>query len=208
MTTEVLVLNRSFYAIQVISWQRALSLVYLDHASVVDPDYRTYSFDDWKELSLTIKEHAAGFVHTPSFSIAIPDVIALKLYDRLPSHEVKFTRHNIYEHYNYRCCYCGKKFPSPELNLEHVTPRSRGGKTCWENIVTACIPCNLKKADKLPAEAGMKLIIQPTKPKWRGGVSLFVRSPLKMRSSWQRFLDTMYWNQELEREDPSGTGPQ
>jgi 5-methylcytosine-specific restriction endonuclease McrA len=200
MGSDVLVLNRSFYAIQITSWQRALSLVYLDHASVVDTDFKTYSFEDWRQLSEMIKDCPAGFARTPRFKVAIPEVIALKLYDRLPMMEVKFTRRNIYEHYNYRCCYCGRKFSSAELNLEHVIPRSRGGKTSWDNIVTACIPCNLKKANKLPAEAGMKLLITPSKPEWRGGMSLLLNAPIKMRRSWQRFIDTAYWHGELERE--------
>ena len=89
---------------------------------------------------------------------------------------------------------------SSDLNLEHVIPKSRGGKTGWDNIVTACVPCNLKKGNKLPNEAGMKLLLKPTKPKWRGNISLILQSPIKMRASWQRFIDTMYWNQELEKE--------
>lgn len=200
MGNDVLVLNRSFYAVQITSWQRALTLLYADHASVVDQEYRTYSFEDWRQLSTLITEHPAGFVNTPGFKIAIPEVIALKIYDRLPATEVKFTRRNIYEHYQYRCCYCGKKFHSTDLNLEHVIPRSRGGKTNWENIVTACVPCNSRKADKMPAEAGMKLLITPTKPNWRGVLALMVNSPVKIRSSWQRFIDTVYWNSELDPE--------
>ncbi len=200
MYGDVLVLNRSFYAIQVTSWQRALSLVYIDHASVVDQEYRTYSFDDWKQLSDIIKEHPAGFIHTPEFRIAVPEVIALKRYDRLPTTEVKFTRRNIYEYYDYKCGYCGRKFPTTDLNLDHVIPKSRGGKTSWANIVTACIPCNLKKSNKTPEEAGMRLLVTPAKPKWHGNLPLFFRTPLKVRASWQRFIDTLYWNGELEQE--------
>lgn len=200
MSSDVLVLNRSFYAIQITSWQRALALVYADHAQVVDQEYRTYSFEDWREMSQAVKEHPSGIISTPQFKIAIPEVIALKLYDRLPTTEVKFTRRNIYEHYSYRCCYCGHKFASVDLNLEHVLPRSRGGKTSWSNIVTSCIPCNLKKGNRLPEEAGMNLLIKPNKPKWRGGLSLVLGSPAKMRTSWQRFLDTVYWNAELDKD--------
>ena len=200
MLSDVLVLNRSFYAIQVTSWQRALALVYTGHASVIDQEYRTYTFDDWKQLSEMINEHPSGFVHTPSFKIALPDVIALKLYDRLPATEVKFTRRNIYEFYDYKCCYCGKKLPTTELNLDHVMPKCRGGRTSWENIVTACIPCNLKKGSKTPDEAGMKMLVKASKPKWHGNLPLVLRSPLKIRASWQRFIDTLYWNSELEEE--------
>ena len=199
MSTDVLVLNKSFYAIQVTSWQRALALVFSDHACVVDQEYRTYSFEDWREVSSMIKDHPAGFIHTPSFKIAIPDVIALKIYDRLPTTEVKFTRRNIYEYYNYKCCYCGLKLSTKELNLDHVVPKSRGGKTSWLNIVTACIPCNLKKGSMTPVEAGMKLLVKPSKPKWHGNIPLVFRSPIKVRASWQRFIDTIYWNEELEQ---------
>src|SRR4051812_9611671 len=106
MGADVLVLNRNFYAIHITSWRRALSLVYLDHARVVDQEYKTYDFEDWQELSQIIQDHPSGFVRTPSFRIAIPEVIALRGYDQLPANEIKFTRRNIYEHYAYRCCYC------------------------------------------------------------------------------------------------------
>jgi 5-methylcytosine-specific restriction endonuclease McrA len=195
---DVLVLNRSFYAIQVVNWQRALSLVYLDHARVVDEDYRTYSFEDWRELSLEIKAEPKGYIHTPSFKMAIPEVIALRTFDGLPKSEVKFTRRNIYEHYEYKCAYCGHKFSSAELNLEHVIPRSRGGKTDWTNIVTSCIPCNLRKGNRLPEEASMKLLVQPTKPKWRGSAAVVFRPGFRIKASWQRFIDSVYWNSELE----------
>ncbi|HVO33239.1 MAG TPA: HNH endonuclease [Elusimicrobiota bacterium] len=198
MSADVLVLNRNFYAIHIADWQRALSLVYLDHARVVDQEYRTYTFEDWRELSKILTNHPGGYVHTPTFRIAIPEVIALRGYDKMPVGDVKFTRRNIYEHYGHRCCYCGHKFGTQELNLEHVLPRSRGGRTDWANIVTACIPCNLKKADRLPHEAGMKLLIKPTKPKWRGSASLVFKAPFKIKASWQRFIDNVYWNTELE----------
>lgn len=199
MTTDVLVLNRSFSAVQITSWKRALSLLFLDHAVVVDDEYATYDFEDWKELSQAMVQHPAGFVHTPTFKIAVPEVIALRLYDKLPETEVTFSRRNIYEHYRYRCCYCGKRFGTKSLNLEHIIPRSRGGKTDWSNVVTSCIPCNLKKGGRLPAEAHMKLLIKPSRPKWKHRVIL-MRSPMKVRASWQRFIDNVYWDSELDPE--------
>jgi len=175
-------------------------LLYLDHARVVDEEYRSYNFDDWRELSYEMKENSSGFINTPSFRIALPEVIALRVFDRLPQSEVKFTRRNIYEHFAYRCCYCDQKFSSSELNLEHVVPKSRGGgRTNWNNIVTSCIPCNLKKGDRLPEEAGMKLTKHPSKPRWKGAASLVFRSSFKVKESWQRFVDNIYWNSELER---------
>src|SRR6185295_10006071 len=199
MSSDVLVLNRNFYAIHITSWRRALSLLYLDHARVVDEEYKTYDFSDWQQMSKIIVDHPAGYVNTPTFRLAIPDVITLKRYDKLPVSEVKFTRRNIYEHYQYLCCYCGKKFPTQSLNLEHVMPKSRGGQSSWDNIVTSCIPCNLRKGDRLPAEAGMKLLITPSKPRWRGAQSLVFHAPFKIKASWQRFIDNIYWNSELEK---------
>ena len=92
---DVLVLNRNFYAIAITCWQRAVSLLYINHASVVDENYKTYSFCDWKELSEMQSASPSGYLNTPNFKIAMPDVIALKFYDQLPVSEVKFTRRNI-----------------------------------------------------------------------------------------------------------------
>lgn len=197
--SDVLVLNKSFYAIQVTDWRRALSLVYLDHARVIDEEYKTYDFENWKELSKAAQQDPAGFVTTPQFKILIPDVIALRTFNSLPKSDVKFTRRNIYEHYSYKCAYCGIKFSTSELNLEHVIPRSRGGKTDWSNVVTSCIPCNLKKGNRLPDEAKMGLLVTPTKPKWTGPAAVVFRPSFKIKTSWQRFIDNIYWNVELEQ---------
>ena len=198
MTSEVLVLNRNFLAIHFAPWERAVTLLYRGLAMVVDEEYRTYDFSDWLDLSRTMALEPSGFIHTPTVRIAIPEVIALRYFGGVPKREIPFTRRNIYQHYGNRCCYCGKRFPSDRLNLEHVIPRSRGGRSDWENVVTACIPCNLRKGDRLPAEAGMHLLRRPARPRWRQGYSLLIRSPMPMRRSWQRFVDNAYWDSQLE----------
>jgi 5-methylcytosine-specific restriction endonuclease McrA len=200
MSADVLVLNRQFYAIHITSLRRALTLLYLDHAHVVDQEYRTYSFEHWRALSEARVDHPAGFIRTAAFRLAIPEVIALRVFDRLPMRQVTFTRRNIYDHYGYRCCYCGKKFATENLNLDHVVPRSRNGATNWDNIVTSCIPCNLKKSNRLPEEAGLKLLITPSRPRWKGSASLVFKSNAKVRQSWQRFVDNAYWNSELDNQ--------
>jgi 5-methylcytosine-specific restriction endonuclease McrA len=196
---ETLVLNKNYVAICVTNWKRAINLVYLDRAYVIDEDYRMYNFNDWCEISKYMDEHPSGFVHTPKLRIAIPEVIALKFYDKYPKSEVKFTRRNIYELYGYKCCYCGKKFPSSELNLDHIIPKSRGGKTDWSNVVTACLQCNIKKGNNLPREVGMQLKIKPKKPEKVSRLYLILNSPVKIKSSWQKFIDNLYWNVELEK---------
>ncbi len=198
MSADVLLLNKNFYAIQITSWERAISLLYMERALVVDEDYRTYDFENWLELSKTIAEHPAGFIHTPTWRIAIPEVIALKIFEKVPRCEVTFTRRNIYRHYKYRCCYCGQRFPSTELNLEHILPRSRGGRTDWTNVVTSCIPCNLRKGNRLPLEAGMRLRIEPSRPQWPHVTALSLHSPVPIRRSWQKFIDAAYWDSQLE----------
>jgi len=191
--SECLVLNRSFLAVEIAEWKKVLSLVYQGHAEVVDENYQTFNFDEWCELSKAMSDNPGGFVHTPTLRIAVPDVIRLTLYERLPSRLVKFTRRNIYEHYDYTCCYCGERKNTKDLNLDHVVPRSKGGGTNWDNIVLSCIPCNLRKADKTPAEAGMKLLVKPSRPEF-GPMDMVLRSPIKMKQSWQNFIDKAYWD--------------
>lgn len=201
MTTDVLTLNRNYMAIHVMDSHKALSLVYQDAAEAVDDTGRGYKFDDWVELSKIMADHPGGFINTVSLRIAIPEVIRLTKYDRLPKAEIKFTRQNIFEHYKWICSYCGKRFPSKQLNLDHVIPRSKGGKTNWNNIVLSCVPCNSRKDDKTPEEAAMRLLVAPSQPKWKGHKTLLsINLPMTVRKSWQAWLDKAYWNTELEHD--------
>jgi 5-methylcytosine-specific restriction endonuclease McrA len=122
-------------------------------------------------------------------------VIVLLIFDRLPKKEVKFTRHNVFERDKNTCQYCRKVFPRAELNLDHVLPRDRGGQTTWENIVCSCIPCNSRKSNRLPHEAGMRLMTKPKRPKWRPFVT--INLALRAHESWKHFVDVAYWNVEL-----------
>ncbi len=113
----------------------------------------------------------------------------------MPRQEVKFSRGNIYLRDHNRCQYCGKKFPSSELSLDHVIPISRGGKSTWENVVCSCIPCNTRKANRLPHQVNMQLIRKPKRPKWRPFVHVTFSS--QHHESWRHFVDLAYWNVEL-----------
>lgn len=200
MGADCLVLNKNFYAIQVADWEKAVSLLWQGHAEAVDENYRTYDFEDWADLSVMMKEHPDGYVHSPSWTIKIPEVIRLTRMDRLPPGQVKFTRKNIYDHYSHTCSYCGGQPGDVGLDMDHVIPRSKGGKTSWDNIVLSCRPCNRKKADRTPAEAGMKLLKKPTRPRWQGVQKMTFRAPFKIRKSWKRFLDEAFWNIELNQD--------
>lgn len=193
----VLVLNRLWQAVNTCSVRRAFTLLYQGHAQVVSAEdgsnFSTHDYRSWWDISQARPE--PDMVRTISFSIRIPRIIVLLIFERLPKKEVKFTRHNVFERDKNTCQYCGKIFERTDLNLDHVMPRDRGGQTTWENIVCSCIPCNTKKGNRLPPEAGMHLIRKPKRPKWRPFVNVTVtRHP---HDSWKHFLDLAYWNVEL-----------
>jgi 5-methylcytosine-specific restriction endonuclease McrA len=100
-------------------------------------------------------------------ALRVPKIIVLGIYDRLPRLEVKFTRRNVFLRDKFTCQYCEKVLPENKLNLDHVIPRDKGGKTTWENIVASCVKCNTRKANKLPHEAGMHPAGKPFAPRWR-----------------------------------------
>ena len=128
--------------------------------------------------------------------IRLPRVILLTLFDKLPRKEVKLTRNNVFERDKDTCQYCGNILEREDLNLDHVIPRDRGGKSTWENLVCSCIKCNSRKANRLPHEAHMRLVRKPVRPKWRPVISLVLDN--QQRERWKHFLDLAYWNVELE----------
>ncbi|MDQ6893450.1 MAG: HNH endonuclease [Acidobacteriota bacterium] len=192
LDSHVLVLNRVFQAVQVTSVRKAFTLFYKGHVRAVLPDYSTWDFDNWCDIPVQPHDEV---VLTPSSAIRIPRVVALKEFDRLPRQDVKFSRHNIYVRDGSRCQYCGHKFPSADLSLDHVIPLSRGGTSNWENVVCACLSCNVRKGNRTPHEASMRLIQQPKKPRWHP-VGHFGAS--KFHPAWRNFLDVAYWNMELK----------
>jgi 5-methylcytosine-specific restriction endonuclease McrA len=196
----VLVLNRLWQAVNIIGVRRAFAILARGHAHVVHPDsdeFRVFSLLDWMDFSVNNPPlSATEGVHTPSRLIRLPRVILLTYFDRLPCKELKLTRSNVYDRDKNTCQYCGRGFAREELNLDHVIPRDRGGKTTWENIVCSCIPCNTRKANRLPHEAGLRLIRKPVRPKWRPVISLILED--QHREMWKDFLDVAYWNVELE----------
>ncbi|MBC8011595.1 MAG: HNH endonuclease [Burkholderiales bacterium] len=196
----VLVLNRLWQAVNVICAKRAFALLARGHASVIHhhrDDFRVFSFMDWMDFSkVNPPLEMLETVHTPRTTIRLPRVILLTFFDRLPVKELKLTRSNVFTRDKDTCQYCGKIFPREELNLDHVIPRDRGGRTTWENIVCSCIKCNSRKANRLPHEAHMRLIVKPVRPKWRPVISLVLNT--RQRERWKDFLDLAYWNVELE----------
>lgn len=198
LTSHVLILNRSYLPIHITTLKRALVLLYQGVAKAVDDQFAAFDFQSWTELSVAAHHEKVGLVDK---MIRIPRVILLTTYNRVPVRHVQFSRINIYLRDGNVCQFCGKKFSRSELNLDHVVPRSKGGKTSWENVVTSCIPCNHRKGGHTPEEAGMKLIRPPVRPHWTPFTEMKLRD-VKF-DSWKPYfniVDFTYWNLELKQE--------
>ena len=201
LDTSVLVLNRLYQPVNITTVRRAFTLLYQGTAKAINREFQTFDFESWAALSAEVHGNGKGdFIKTVSSALKVPRVIILQVYDRFPHLHVRFSRQNIYLRDKNTCQYCGKRLPRSELNLDHVIPRSRGGRTTWENIVCSCISCNLDKGGRTPNEAGMKLRKKPGRPRW----SPFERGEGKFTyEDWRPFLsiaDASYWNTELDED--------
>jgi 5-methylcytosine-specific restriction endonuclease McrA len=172
---RTLLLSQGYEPIKVISWRRAIALLTLGKVEVVE-EYG----DELRAVSLVIK---------------MPAVVRLLRAFRRHRGVVKFSRVNIAARDGYRCQYCAVKCKLGDLTYDHVLPRSRGGATSWDNIVSACVACNSRKANRTPMEAGMKLDKKPVQPAWMSAVIVTV-SNQSVPDAWR---DYMYWTGELSR---------
>jgi 5-methylcytosine-specific restriction endonuclease McrA len=187
---HVLVLNRSWLPVHTTPARRALTLLYVGAARAIHPtDFSVYNFEDWVELS---QDGLGGpYIRTPSFRIRVPEVVQLVIFNGFIRHEVRFSRHNIFERDRCTCQYCGRQYPKAQLTIDHVVPQSRSGDESWENLVIACEACNVKKGNRTPEEAGMPLIRHPFKPAWIPHFGSTI--PSSQFVSWQRFIDPALW---------------
>ncbi len=162
----------SYYPLSLWPWQEVIKAVFLDRVEVVS------NYDQ--------------MVRSPSFEMPLPSVVALKHFvaqDRHPA----FTRFNLFLRDAFSCQYCGA---GEDLTFDHVIPRSRGGRTTWENVVTACGPCNLRKGNRLPRECHMHPRTAPRQPtSWELQENGRGFPPNYLHESWRDYL---YWDAELE----------
>jgi len=173
MTTNCLVLTPWMQPHQSVVWQEAVTLVFLGKAEAL--------------------EHHDAVVSSPSITIQLPAVARLKKTVSRMKKDVKFSRLNVYARDGFRCQFCGEKKAQRLLTYDHVLPFSRGGKTEWTNIVTACQDCNLRKGARTPEQAGMRLLSRPVQPRWVPAVTITVSS----RSVPEAWRDYLYWTGEL-----------
>lgn len=178
MEPRTLLLNSTFEPLKIISWQRAVILWFEEKVEVVE------EYDDFNITSMRV-------------TIKCPAVVRLLEYVNGRKHRVKFSRINVFARDGYKCQYCGSQPGTSNLTYDHVTPRSKGGTTVWENIATCCIKCNTKKADRTPEQAGMKLLSKPVKPNWTPNTRFVIALP-KTPDCWRDYL---YWSQELENDN-------
>lgn len=152
--SHALVLNASFEPLHIVTWQRAMQLLFQGKVEVVEES-----------------EHE---IHTVRFTIRVPAVLRLLQYVPLSRKKqiVRFSRANIFLRDQHICQYCGGKFPKTQLTLDHVIPIVQGGRKSWENIVTACKPCNQRKGGRTPTQASMLLVRKPKRPNWLPATSM------------------------------------
>lgn len=184
---RVLVLNRSFVPIHITNVKRAVNLLCLDIAHGVDDEYQTYAWEDLVE-GLVPDEKRDHFysLRTIVHDVPVPKVLMLRDFDRRPPQSVKFSRGQIFLRDRNTCQYCAKQLPRQKLNLDHVVPRTQGGRTTWENVVASCHYCNRRKGGRTPLQAGMKLLNAPYRPK----ISPILNALTQINPSWETFLFT------------------
>ncbi len=170
---QILVLNSTYEPLQVISWQRAVRMLFQEKVEVVEEYDRE--------------------IRSVSLSIRLPSVLRLLRYVRVKRHhnQVRFTRANIYARDHHRCQYCGQRSPTSQLTYDHVIPVARGGNKSWENIVACCIKCNRKKGNRTPEEAGLKPLRAPKAPYGFPHRINFLLWESKAPDSWKSYI---FWS--------------
>ena len=187
-----LVLNRNWMPVNIATVARSLTMLWNRSALVVDPDdYRLYTWDDWARL---VPREGELTLRAVTFKMRVPEVLTLTRHDKPRSNSVTFSRRNVFKRDHTSCQYCGVQPGSHELTIDHVVPRSAGGRTTWENCVLACVSCNARKANRTPEQAAMKLRRPPFRPTWK---PLYDAGSVRL-TSWSRFLSEAYWNVTLD----------
>lgn len=178
-----LVLNADFrplnyFPLSLWSWQDTVKAVCLDRVTIIS-EYEQ-------------------FISSPSIKLALPSVIALKAYVPQKPNPA-FTRFNVFLRDRFCCQYCGAAFSASDLTFDHVLPRSKGGRTNWENVVAACSPCNFRKGNKTSSQCNMRPLTKPVSPNvWQLQENGRAFPPNHLHESWRDYL---YWDSELQSDD-------
>ncbi|MCC6883857.1 MAG: HNH endonuclease [Verrucomicrobiales bacterium] len=183
----VLVLNRNWQAINIVTPATAFSQMCVDTATGLDIQGEEIMiptrWNDWLDLPVRDEDNQVG---TPRGQIRVPTVIVLARFDRVPVKRPRFSARSLWERDGGRCQYTGRILRPGEGNIDHILPRSRGGTTTWENCVLAAREVNSRKADRTPEEAGLRLVRQPKAPR-EVPVTMLLRNPHDIKD-WKPFL--------------------
>lgn len=186
LTLPVLALNKHFHPIHITTSRRAFLLLFGDAAHAIDDVGELHDFGSWRSLPVRDADDGLPIV---GGNLRVPRVLHLRRYERVRRPTVRLSRKNVMLRDGHQCQYCQKHLPVRDLNIDHVLPRSRGGADSWENLVTACRPCNLRKGRRTPDEAGMRLSRTPAVPRWNGSMLLLLGRPEPFKE-WEPFLKT------------------
>lgn len=183
LDAPVLVLNRHFHPVRVTRARRALMLLYVGAGKALDATYEAHDFLRWSQM-----EPLDGYevIGTSSGAMCIPRLLLLSRYGRVPATTIRLSRRNVYMRDDHTCQYCGRRMANKDLNLDHVIPRSQGGKATWENLVTSCRRCNFTKGGSTPEGAGMRLLRTPHRPAW-SAAAVLAAAPRHF-TEWEPFL--------------------
>lgn len=188
LNEPTLVLNRSWYAVATTTVRHAIRLMFVGASRAVSAtSYETHSFDTWVEITVPPDELC---IRTVSMRILKPEVIVLTHYDGVPNKSLPFTRRSLFKRDRHTCQYCGTQPGVAQLTIDHVMPRSRGGRTTWTNCVLACVPCNLEKGSRTPGEARMSLGRTPEPPPWTHALEIPTGG---LPESWTKFVSAKLW---------------
>lgn len=195
MYTSTLILNQHYRPHEVVDWKDAVTRMFSGKLEVlvqydeVIGHISHQTLNTFPELKKALRQvsHVMGGTEVESITIKVPAVVVLNRKLHNSKSGVKFSKVNVSLRDNFSCQYCGVKLPMSQLNYDHVLPRSKGGKTVWDNIVMACYPCNDRKGNMLVHEAGMKLLSVPIKPKELPMNEPYI-DPDKAPPEWEPYL--------------------
>ena len=180
----VLLLNRYYVPVCTTTVRRGIVLLYAGNAQVLDAEGATYDFARWRQLPVVNGDPG---IPTVDSTLRVPRVLQLLGFDRMPKTRIRLSRRNLLLRDDHQCQYCGVRPGVRHLNVDHVRPRSRGGPHSWDNLVISCRNCNLRKGQRTPEEAGMKLVRKPQRPRWSPTAHILM-SHQRPLDEWQPFL--------------------
>lgn len=193
----VLILNKAWYPIKLKRLDSVIKRAMCNQISFMEEkESVVYSWDEWNyTFNKQEPDDLFKYVNCGKFYLRVPEIAVCTNYNKVPKTKIRLNRRNILLRDNFTCQYTGKRLNSNELNIDHVIPSSKGGKTSWDNLVACDWRINAKKGNKTLEESGLKLIRKPTLPQWSPLFEYFNFRTKNMPESWKKFIKTDVWNE-------------